>query len=640
MAKKKIKGTNKKELSKKKLAKAKQQEAATKGSFPWLAIALVGTLIAYAMVFGNDFVNYDDDIYITENPLIQNLEIGNLFSKFYFSQYSPLAMTIMGIEFKIFGNNPAAIHGLSLLFHLINVALVFLIFKNLSKEVAIAGIIALFFGVHPVQVESVAWLSGSMKIGTYAMFFFLSIWFYLKSLEEGQGGKKILAIVFMLLACLCKEQAVVLPVVLMAIDYFKGRAVFSAKVIGEKIPFFVLAIFFGVLTLMATASGAGENEVIPVNWSLGERLLFAFHASAMYIVKLLLPFDLSAYYTYPRQGEIPAYFYGTPLLIVASLVLMFRAFKKDMKWLAFGLLFFLINIALSGLVSIMSVRDVIMADRYIYVAGIGVFFLLSHLLFNLKDRIPFHPQFGLLALGLGFIVLTFVRVGKWKDSVSIFSDVIEKESYSDGKANPYLALPYNNRGVELKNKYKKPQEGLRDFESAIKSNAAYASGYLNRGNMFFNANEDEKAIQDYNKVLELEPTNDKALSARGAIYGKRGQFDLALKDLSAAIKKDEYFLDAYSNRALVLMYQNKHGEAIKDLDTYLRLKPNTASIHDLRGVCYATIGNLDKAIQDYSTAIRLEPNQKAYYTNRSKAYRAQGKNAEANADAQKAAGGN
>ena len=136
MAKKKIKGTNKKKLSKKKLTKVKQQGS----SLPWLAIALVGTLIAYAMVFGNDFVNYDDDIYITENPLIQNLEIGKLFSKFYFSQYSPLAMTIMGIEFKTFGNNPAAIHGLSLLFHLINVGLVFLIFKNLSKEVAIAAV--------------------------------------------------------------------------------------------------------------------------------------------------------------------------------------------------------------------------------------------------------------------------------------------------------------------------------------------------------------------------------------------------------------------------------------------------------------------------------------------------------------------
>ena len=634
MAKKKKSASSKKKITKKTIAGNKKTSSPSK--LPWMWIALIGTLIAYVMVFGNDFVNYDDDIYITENPLIQNLEIGNLFSKFYFSQYSPLAMSIMGIEFKIFGNNPAAIHAISLLFHLGNVALVFLIFKNLTKEIAIAGLVALFFGIHPVQVESVAWLSGSMKIGTYALFFFLSILFYLKYLEQDQKPKMMLAVFFMLLACLCKEQAVVLPVVLMAIDYFKDRKVFSSKVIAEKIPFFILALIFGVITLMATKSGQGENEFIPVSWSLGERLLFSFHASAMYIVKLIFPFDLSAYYTYPRQGEIPAYFYATPLLILGALAGAFIAIKKNLKWLAFGLLFFLINIGLSGLVSIMSVRDVIMADRYIYVAAIGVFFILIHFVYSFKNKISFPPYFLLFALAIGYSALTFSRVGKWKDSVSIFSDVISKESYKNGKVNPYLALPYNNRGVELKNKYKKLDEGMRDFESAIKANASYASGYLNRGNIFFNSNQDDKAIQDYNKVLELEPNNDKALSARGAIYGKRGQYDLALKDLSAAIEEDEYFLDAYSNRALVLMYKNSHGEAIKDLDAYLRLKPNTPSIHDLRGVCYATIGKYDAAIQDYNKAINLSPRQGAYYKNRSKAYRAKGQEAQANADAQKA----
>jgi len=165
-----------KSKDKKKLKKAKKnkQAVAAKSSFPWiyLMVAIIAGLVVYATIYSNEYLNYDDDLYVHENPLIRNMEFGDLFAGPYASQYSPMAMSIMSIQYWL-SDSIGFIRFGSLLVHLLNVLFVFLIFKNLTKEDWMAGVIALLWAVHPMQVESVAWLAAAMKIGTYTLAFYL-----------------------------------------------------------------------------------------------------------------------------------------------------------------------------------------------------------------------------------------------------------------------------------------------------------------------------------------------------------------------------------------------------------------------------------------------------------------------------------
>ncbi len=636
-----------KSKDKKKLKKAKNKNQVTVSTgikWGYLLAAILAGCIVYATIFGNEYLNYDDDIYVHENPLIRNMKIGTLFGENYASQYSPMAMTIMAVQYKIsdsigIPDSIGFIRFGSLLVHLLSVLLIFLIFRRLTKSDWMGGVIAILWAVHPLQVESVAWLAAAMKIGTYTLFYLTAIWFYLKYLDDTKDKKfLIFSVLTMLVSALCKEQAVALPLMLLAIDYFYRRPIFSASVLIEKAPYFVLSIVFGLVTLSATA-GALDGEIIADGgnqFNIFERFFLALHTLTAYVQRTIVPINLSFFYTYPLKGSIPPTVYLNSILTLGLLGVLAWALKQDKRWLAFGLLFFFINVFFPTLTSLMSVRDVLMADRYMYVPIAGLFFIFVFGLEAIKSKLPFQPQFLGFALALIFAVMGFMRVKVFKDSGALFTDVINKESYSKPPLNPHLALAFNNRGI-----YRKRQGDLKgaqaDYEMAIRSNAAYPNAYLGRGNIYFNAGQDDKALVDYNKVAELDPKNGYNYSARGSIYAKKGQFDLALQDLNRAVEFEPYLPDAYSNRSLVYLNMGKPMEAIADVDNYLNIKPNTADMIELKGVCYMRLGKYEEALKHISNAIRLAPNKPSFYNNRASAYDQLGRGAEAEADRKRAA---
>lgn len=632
------KSKDKKKLKK---VKKKKQVLATKASFPWLylVVALVAGAAVYMTLFSNEYLNYDDDLYVYENPLIRNMDVSALFGGPYASQYSPMAMTLMSVQYKISESIQFIRFG-SLLVHLLNVLFIFLIFRKLCKEDWMAGVIALLWAVHPMQVESVAWLAAAMKIGTYTLFYLMAIWFYLRYLDDTNSKKfLVLSLVTMLVSALCKEQAVALPIMLLAIDYFYKRPIFSGKVIAEKAPFFVISAILGMVTLQATA-GALEGELIADGgnqFGFFERFFLALHTVTAYIQRTIAPINLSFFYTYPLKGSIPPTVYVNAILSVAMLGLLALAWKKENRWLTFGLLFFFINVFFPTLTSLMSVRDVLMADRYMYVPIAGLFFILVYGLNSIKSKIPFPPQAVGFVLALVFAVLGFLRVGIFQNSETLFSDVIKKESYSKPPLNPHLALAFNNRGIYKRTVLKDTKGALADYEMAIRSNASYPNAYLGRGNIYFNSGQDDKALVDYNKVAELDPKNGYNYSARGSIYAKKGQFDLALQDLNKAVEYEPYLAEAYSNRSLIFLNTDKPAKAIEDVDSYLRIRPNEADMIELKGVAYMRLGKFNEAVNEISTAIRLKPNMPSFYNNRASAYDNLGREAEANADRQKAA---
>jgi len=611
--------------------KAEQTERLEGASIKWLWIAAIFiiTAIAYQGHFDNEYLNYDDDIYVTQNPLILGEQYDALFSEPYLNQYSPVAMYIMGLEFKVLGQEVTGIRAMSLFIHLLNALLLVLIFRFWDKEGKWAYLLALLFALQPMNVESVAWIAASMKIGTFSLFMLTSIYFYLRYREEENILHLGITWLFFLLSCLCKEQAVVLPLVLMALDHVQRKDMFTGKRLLQKIPFFALSVLIGMVTL--SASNSFEAEQIVYAFSFAERLLFSFYAMGVYALKSFIPLDLSMFYTYPIQGQIPAYYYLIASIPLGMIALMVRWYKKEEPLLFLGMAFFFIQVSLPALISVMSVRDVIMADRYTYLPSVGLFLIgLVWIEKNGNKTLSYIPY----TLAFIFFIVTFGRVDVYQNSETLFTDVIEKGSYAD-KANPYLSMPYNNRGV-FRKKEKRLKEASEDFQKAITMNPSYASAYLNLANIAFDAGKDAEALRGYDKTLELDPKNPKALSSRGSVYGRNGQNEKALADLDKAIELDPYFTNAFSNRALLYLQMEQPMKSIEDIGQILKMDPNKSDIYEFRGHCLAQVGDYQASIQDYNKAISLAPNQGGYYLNRSLVYSKMGDKSNAVRDANQA----
>lgn len=587
----------------------------------WIGLGamLLVVFLAYLPVMQADFINYDDDLYITENHLIQNPSgenVKTLFADYFQNQYSPVAMLIMAAEMKIFGGNVAILKFISILLHLACTLLVFQLIRALFNRYDYALITAGLFGLHTLQVESVAWLTASMKIGAFALFSLASVLAYVYYLDRKKTGLYVASLVLFLLSCFSKEQAIALVAVLPAIDYLRGRALLSRSVLLEKAPFLLIGLIFAFVTL--GISSEMQNERMANYWSFFDRLIFSFYAFAFYMVKLILPVNLSAFYTYPLKDAIPAYYYISPIVGIGALYALYYFWKKDNRLVVFGILFFLIHIALPMLSQIMSVRDTMMADRYLYLPAIGAFLMLAYALMGWGQKKPGLKNAiwgGLAAYGLLLAILTYQRSAVWDNSITIFSDVIEKGKAEQGKFNPFLSIAYNNRGNALKENgnvdaaFTDYNEGLRqdpnsydlynnrgivykerrdmnqalaDYNKSIELKPDYDKAYVNRGNVYFETQQYDQAVADYAKALELNPRNAFAYSARGAVYAMQGQLDRALEEFNQAIRYNRNMKDAYRNRALTYYNLKRYNEALADIDRYLSLDPNNQGMINLR----------------------------------------------------------
>ncbi len=563
----------KKNMKKKKIQKPVVK---TKTNSKWIYVILGIVAIVMFPVMKTTFLNYDDDIYITENPLITNFDIKGLFTSIYEGQYSPFAMMIGAIQYKIFGNSPKGFKFISILIHLINTFLVYFFILKLTKKEKWALISAVLFGLHPMQIESVAWAIASMKIGMYVLLFLGAAITYLKYIDTKDKKYLIYTGVLFLLSAMSKEQAIALVPTLLLIDYYKGRNLKAASVWLEKIPFFIIGAIFGYVTLSAS-SGDISKQII-FDYSAGERLLFTFYTFGAYAIKILIPYKLSFFYTYPIQGETPIYFYILALIPFIVLYVLFKSIKSGNKLLTFGILFFILNVFLTLFSQILSVRDVLMADRYVYLPLIGGFLIFAYFVDKYSEKLPF-LQYGVYGLAGIFAVMSFLRIGDFKNSKTIFTDVIEKEQLK-GKKNPFLALPYNNRGIYLKRKGKF-KEAEADYLAAIAANPKYASGFLNLANVYFAQQQNQKALANYNKSIELDKNNEKAYSSRAAVYGRLGKINAAFEDVSKALKINPNYADALLNRATIYDIRKDYQNAINDCQKYLKLRPNNKNAQQL-----------------------------------------------------------
>lgn len=627
------------------MARTKQQNRTPTQSVPLLSNNSVESYQRYFLPFilfltffiflpslQNKFVNLDDTQYVLENAVIKEINIDNLksiFSEQFVGNYQPLTILSYMADYKFFGLNPFGWHLINLIFHLLNTTLVFLIVQKLVSKYNekyiywIPTITSLLFGIHTLHVESVAWVSERKDV-LYAFFFLSALHIYVATLirEKTISFLKTAIILFLfLLSLLSKAQAVVLPLVFFLIDFLLQRTL-NKRVILEKIPFFLLAIAFGILAINVQGK-AGAMQTFQY-FPFYERILFSCYALVMYFYKLILPINLSCFYPYPETNDKinTVWVYISPFILIVLAFLTWMYLRKS-KIVLFGIGFFMLTIVL--VLQLLPVGDALYADRYTYIPSIGLFFIAAHYLVpQFKNKLVVVATL----IYLGFLcVFSFNRSRVWYDSITLYNDAIGK-GYK-------AAILYNNRGaaftdikdnenaikdftslVELKPRYpngwknkglvherlEQKEEAIQAFTEAINYFPSDHVNYLRRGTLYLNRNDFENAIKDFSKIIELKPNDGEGYYARSEAYGKSNRLNEALHDINKAIELSPDNGQAYNNRGIIYSMSGKYQEAISDFTRSLQLKPDNISAYGNRSLAYKGMGDYEAALKDILTA--------------------------------------
>jgi len=576
---------------------AKRKPEQKKFPLVWLLLILVVTGICFAPMLGNHFTNWDDEYYVVNNMLLRGPDWKGIFTEPVVSNYHPLTIISLAINYGLTGSDPSSYLILNLLLHLANTALVFYFIWTISnKKLWVAAVTALIFGIHPLHVESVAWISERKDV-LYTFFFLLALLQYWKFLQTNKSARLWFCFFLFVLSLLSKPAAIILPLVLLLLDYWKGRPL-NLKLIWEKIPFFAMALLFGIITVkIQSAKAIAGLDLYPL-WT---RPLFACYVIMIYIVRFFIPYPLSAFHPYPQPHDLGWPALISPIFIIA--LLAFIWYKRKNKLVVFSFAFFVVNLLL--VMQILSIGTTIVSERYTYVPYIGLAFLLTMWLNKYVDT-PVKPLRWIVPgiITAAFGVLTFQRTKVWKDSGTLWDDAIEHYPNAPqprtSRANYTLKLPITNQAQ--REAYFK--QSLEDCNVAIRANSNHGPAYENREYIYFNQGKYAEAIADATKLIKLDPNNNLGYAIRGASYVRLNQPDKALPDLnkSLAIQPNNEF--ALDNRGS--LYYNvfqKYAEAVADYSKAISLNPQ-GSYYLNRSYCYYRLGDIAKAKADGQVALQ------------------------------------
>ncbi len=501
-----------------------------------LALIVIFTVFLFAKSIFYQFVFWDDTYYVVENSLITDFSpkgLVNIFTTPVLGMYNPIPFLVYAIEHAIWGLNPKVFHFFNILFHIIAAIVLYKFIFRLTKRYETAAIVTLLFAIHPMHVGVVAWVSQT-KTSIYFIFYILALSKYLRYVQDNYKIKNLVyAGIFFILSALSKPSAVTLAPMLFLFDYYLGRKL-DKRLILEKIPFFMISLFFGILTLMTHEESNDAIFNVNNNYSFINNLLIANYSVVFYINKFLVPLNLSAIYPYPDNVTFLPFKYYFSLLVIPFLIWLVYISGKFRKEMIFGLLFF--SISISVLVRFVPSGFFSVANRYSYLSYTGLFFIIGKyftLLIDNKFPISTKVKSYLYATLLSFIVFfsyrTTVRVSKWQNSITLFDDVIKKSQK--------IPIAYNNRALAKLNNGDN-WGALYDFSMALKLDTSYTEAYLNRGLIHYNLGKLDEAMADYNKSLTFNPKLGAAFFNRALIKMKRKDKIGALEDLKIANSLD------------------------------------------------------------------------------------------------------
>lgn len=512
------------------------------------------TFIIYLPSLTNGFVGWDDPRYVSENQWIRGLDFAFLkeaFTEVYFANWHPLTMVSYAVDYALWGLNPLGYHLENVILHTVNTALVAVLSVRLITVVrpfsapavfAAGAVPALLFGIHPLHVESVAWVSERKDV-LCAMFFIGSLLFYLRYAQKGKALCYVLSLISFALAIMSKSMAVTLPAVLLLIDFYPLRRLSSAKgvlkSVAEKLPFFAISAFAAAMAVYSQGSAVASLESIPVDM----RAIVALKAYVFYLEKLFIPVGLAPFYPLPVEVDPFAADYIVTYAVLGGISVICLAAIRYRVFLVTWLYFLGTLVPVIGLVQVGMQAA---ADRYMYLPSLSILVLFgagAALIIERGSRALLGSLLAFISVAtVGLSYATVTQASIWKDSLTLWD--YEVRLYPDA------FIPYMNRGVVLV-KMGEHEKGMKDLDRAVSLAPASRNALYNRSLALKTMGRYREALADLDKAIAIHPDADLFLN-RGNVRKRLGDPVGAAEDYRNALALEPGNAATWFNLALVL----------------------------------------------------------------------------------------
>jgi Flp pilus assembly protein TadD len=603
------------------------------------------TLVVYWQTATFEFVNFDDPLFVTENHQVRAgiTAKGFLwaFSSTIASNWHPLTSLSHMLDCELYGPNPGRHHLTNLLLHLANTVLLFLVLARMTGALWRSFFVASVFALHPLHVESVAWIAERKDVLS-TLFWMFTLWAYTRYVQQASLNRYLLALFFFALGLMSKPMLVTLPFVLLLLDYWPlgrgyphqsanprglpinefqtppGQRSLALRLVLEKTPFFALAAISSVVTfLIQRTSGATKSLE---QYALTDRIANALVSYVKYIGKMIWPQNLAVFY--PHFGNNFTFWQvgGAFLLLVLVSILVVRAARHH-PYLLVGWCWYLGTLV--PVIGLVQVGEQAMADRYTYLPLIGLSIMIAWGVPELLARYRFKRivlPLAVVALLVSLMLVSRLQVRYWRNSVLLYEHAITVTE------NNYLA--HNNLGTALE-EIGNLDEATVHYAEAVKIKPNYAVAHNNLGEIKARQGMAKEAMSHYYQALKSEPDYAKPYNNLGIELTKQGKLQEAVFYLSRALEIEPSYADAHCNLGAVLARQGKIKEAITHFSEALRIDPGFARAYNNLGEAFLRRGELQKAAFHFSQALEIEPSYADAHCNLGAVLARQGKIEEA-----------
>jgi len=574
----------------------------------------------FGQTLGHGFVNYDDGDYVYENAaILHGLSWQGViwaFTHSHADNWHPLTTLSHMLDCQVYGLHPWGHHLTSVVLHGATAILLFLMLRQMSGAMWRSAFVAAVFAIHPLRVESVAWVSERKDVLS-GLFFMLTLWAYVCHVQK-QGAKRQSAISFpgsgfywlalflFTLGLLCKPMLVTLPFVLLLLDYWPLNRLASPEAGGpgsrfpawlglilEKIPFLLLTVAACVATVLAQQQVIESAQTFGIATRMGNALV----SYAAYVWQMVYPVGLAVFYPHPGSG-LPIWRVGMSVVVLLIITAGVMVGRRKHPYLLVGWLWYLGMLV--PVIGLMQVGAQARADRYTYLPQIGLYMMVTwgvvELCAGWRHRRAVLGTVAAAILG-GLLGAAYVQTGYWKDSVSLWT--------RDLACTPENSLARCNLGGALA-RQGKPAEAIQQYERALQLNPDDAEAHNDLGNALTAQGKPAEAIPQYERALQLKPDDAITHCNLGNALTVQGKLAEAIQHCERALQLDPDSAQAHCNLGAALAKQGKLLEAISHYERALQLKPDYPDAHCNLGNALITEGRLAEAIQHYEQALQLK----------------------------------
>jgi Flp pilus assembly protein TadD len=588
---------------------------------PWYLVAVVLAILVlsvYWQVEGHGFIGFDDNEYILDNPIVlRGLTLEgalSAFTTFHAANWHPLTWLSHMLDVELFGPSAGWHHRMNVLYHLLNTELLFLVLWRMTGGLWQSAFVAALFGVHPLHVESVAWVAERKDVLS-TLFWMLTMGAYLRYARRPGIGRYLLVIAVFALGLMCKPMMVTLPFVLLLLDWWPLGRMTPAdssvspswrryvpvffRLVWEKVPLLGMSAISCAITYLAQAKGGAisQFEHLP----FGSRISNALVSYVIYLGKMVWPASLAVFYPHPefiRLG-VPIWQVTGAILLLCGLSIIALREGHRRPYLAVGWLWYLGTLV--PMIGLVQVGMQAYADRYTYVPLIGVFIALA---WGIPELLA-GWRFRRLALGVsgGALVIAlsvagWSQVGYWRDGVTLFSRALAVTDRN------WVAM--NSLGVAYV-KLGQYQQAIVNFREALRIMPSYAEAWGNLGVAYANLGQHQEAIGYSRKALQIKPDHAATWNNLGMSYGILGQYQEAIGAFQEALRIKPDYLDAWRNLGVAYERIGQYQQAMVYYREALRIMPIDADAWNNLGVASEKLGQLQQAIGYYQEALRIKP---------------------------------